>query len=101
MLYNMGKVHKAACPSVQFKVDLIVFKHQLIIVSCLVVLCAKALVGAFISKKAFVPFSNVLSKLLIVYTITQNFLSTSTPHRPSLCGAQWIFKGSFPAVPFN
>ena len=60
MLYNMAKVHKAACPSVQFKVDSRVFKHQLIIVSCLVVLCAKALVGAFISKKALFPFSNIV-----------------------------------------
>ena len=64
MLYNMGKVHKAACPSVQFKVDSRVFKHQLIIVSCLVVLCAKALVGAFISKKALVPFSNIVKTTL-------------------------------------
>ena len=67
MLYNMGKVHKAACPSVQFKVDSRVFKHQLIIVSCLIVLCATALVGAFISKKALFPFSNIVKTTYSIY----------------------------------
>ena len=68
MLYNMGKVHKAACPSVQFKVDSRVFKHQFIIVSCLIiVLCATALVGAFISKKALVPFSNIVKTTYSIY----------------------------------
>lgn len=67
MLYNMGKVHKAACPSVQFKVDSRVFKHQLIIVSCLIVLCATALVGAFISKKALVHFSNIVKTTYSIY----------------------------------
>ena len=85
MLYNMGKVHKAACPSVQFKVDSRVFKHQLIIVSCLVVLCAKALVGAFIiSKKALFPFSNIvkttgcLKKNGILWKNGHNYLNLLT-----------------------
>ena len=67
MLYNMGKVHKAPCPSVQFKVDSRVFKHKFIIVSCLIVLCATTLVGAFISKKPLVPFLNIVKTTYSIY----------------------------------
>ena len=67
MLYNMVMVHKAACPSVQFEVDSRVFKHQFIMVSCLIVLCAKALVGAFISKRALVLFSNIVKTTYSIY----------------------------------